>query len=290
MAFGKKWRVTIDTIATDAHDLTFEVVKTVKRAPNRCSLSIYNLTGEQREHLESLSVYKHKKKKGSGSKGKSRGPRGHIPVSIEAGYQDEGTSLLFRGDLRVAMSERQGPDIVTTIEGEDGGRSMLESRVSRSFPPGTPVAAVVRACVEALGLGAGNSASLAYTTRSGGTFPAGTTLQGQAHEELTGVLRSCGMSWSVQNGAVQILQAGQPLAISAVRLSADTGLVETPTVDPYGIVHAKALLVPGLFPGGRVQLEPNPETVSARGLFQITAVRYRGDTKGEWVAELECRP
>lgn len=288
MAFGKKWRVSIDTIATDAHDLSFEIVKTVKRAPNRCSLTIYNLSEEQREHLESLSVYKHKKTKGASAGG--RGPRGRIPVSIEAGYQDEGTSLLFRGDLRIAMSERQGPDIVTTIEGEDGGRSMLESRVSRSFPPGTPVSTVVRACVEALGLGAGNSASLAYATRSGGTFPGGTTLQGQAHEELTGVLRSCGLSWSVQNGAVQILQAGQPLAISAVRLTPDTGLVGTPTVDPYGVVHVQALLVPGLFPGGRVQVEPSSGSAKARGLFQVTAARYRGDTKGEWLAELECKP
>ena len=276
--FRKAWKVQIDTIQTDAHDLIFSIEKTLKRQPNTCTVSVYNLSDAQRKQIENLSIAK---KKG----------RGKIRVQIEAGHAGN-TSLLFRGDLRTARTERAGPDLVTTIEGDDGGRDILLARVSRSFPPGTSVLTVVRALAIALGIGEGNLATLAYSTRGGSTFARGTVLTGKADEELTRILHSCGLTWSVQNGALQVLRAGAALATAAVVLRARegqsyTGLVGTPSVDPDGTVNATALIQPGLDPGGRAQIDCPTLT----GLYQIRNVTYEGDTASDsWYANLELKP
>lgn len=279
--FGKKWRVRIDTIVTDAHDVAFQVTKTRKRQPNTCSLSIWNLSEPQRRHIEALSIPQ------KTAAGTQRTGRGKIRVEITAGYKDA-TSLIFRGDLRQAVTTREGPSLITTIEGDDGGRDVLLARVSRSFPAGTPVRTVVRACVDALGIGTGNLESLSYATRDGGTFPQGTVLSGRADAELTRILHSCGVTWSVQNGALQVLQAGRPLAASAVLLTPESGLIGTPAVNPEGFIEAQALLVPGVFPGSRVKIQCPTLT----GVYWVNAVTHVGDTQSAepFSHQMELRP
>lgn len=280
--FKKTWKVSVDTIQTDAHDVAFQIVKTRKRQPNTCSLTIWNLSEPQRRALEALSIPQ------KTAAGKQRTGRGKIRVQVEAGYDGE-TSLLFRGDLRTAVTTREGPDLVTTIEGDDGGRDVLLARVSRSYRPGTPVVTVIRDLVTALGIGEGNLNSLAYTTRGGSTFAGGTTLSGKADENLTRLLHSCGVTWSVQNGALQVLQAGKALATTAVLLTPSTGLIGTPCVSPEGLIMAEALLVPGIFPGGRVKIQCPTLT----GLYTVYNVSHVGDSaavgQGTWTHQIEMR-
>ena len=282
--FRKTWKVSIDTIQTDAHDVAFQIVKTKKRQPNTCTLSIWNLSEAQRKQIEALSIPQ------KTTAGTQRTGRGKIRVQVEAGLGGE-TSLLFRGDLRTAITVREGPDLITTIEGDDGGRDILLARVSRSYKPGTAVRTVVRDLVTALGIGTGNLDSLNYATRAGQTFPGGTVLTGKADEILTRLLHSCGCTWSVQNGALQVLQAGAGLALSAVLLSVDNRtLVGTPSVSPEGYVQVEALMVPGIFPGARVQVK----CPSLTGLYTVHNVTHSGDSMavgpGTWTHLLECRP
>lgn len=276
--FGKRWRVQVDTLVTDAHDVAFQVAKTVKRQPNTCSLKIWNLSEQFRQHIEALSV---KKKSG----------RGKIRVQIEAGLGKD-LSLIFRGDLRTAITAREEADLVTTIEGDDGGRDVLLARVGRSFPPGTPVLTVVRALTEALGVGEGNLASLQYSTRGGNTFSTGTVLTGKADEELTRVLHSCGLTWSIQNGVLQVLESGKALNNTAVVLRAQlgrelTGLIGTPCVNPDGTVSATCFIVPGVFPGSQVVIDC--PTLQSR--FSVKEMQADADTAGDpWYFQLLLKP
>lgn len=271
--FGRDWLITVDTLRTSGLDCSFSITKDTTRKPNKCSLEVFNLPREFRDHLDGLSV-------------RGKKAKGRIRVELEAGYQGS-RSLIFRGDLRTAESTQHGGTWSTKLEGEDGGRALLQSRVSRGYPPGTPVLTVVRDCAAALGVGLGNVEALATrTTRGGATFRQGTTLSGNAAEELTGVLRSCGLTWSVQDGVLSVLQAGQAVATTAVRLSAGTGLVDTPKPSPDGTISARALIVPGLYPGGRVFLD----TDRIRGTFGIKRIVYKGDTAGrDWYADLVLR-
>ena len=154
----RKWLVTVGGVDVSELDIEFTIHKSLRKEPNTCTLKIYNLNEDNRGALERLSIYDPKRtpgqKKTAAKKASVAGVRrpkeGLIPVTIEAGYE-EGTSLLFRGNLRRAVSTKEGASYVTVIEGEDGGASVLTARVSLSMPAGTKVLTAVRTCAEQWG-------------------------------------------------------------------------------------------------------------------------------------------
>lgn len=271
-------------------DIEFHIEKTLRPEPNKCKLTIYNLSQDNRQAIEALNLYDPKKLPGQKRpKHKKRAPRapkvGRIRVEIEAGYV-EGTALLFRGDLRRAISSRKGGDWVTEIEGEDGGTTVLASRIRESFPPGTNLLVVVRACAEALGIGLGNIIEVQslLTSRS---FTHGTTLYGPAAEELKGLLRRAGVAYSIQNGVLQFRNV-VPLVANAVTLNQNTGLVGDPEHNATGTVTAVSLLNPELSIGGYVLLESKG---GLGGVYQVVAVDYDGSTfENDWYAKLFLSP
>lgn len=279
--FRRAWTLRAGSIFIDGRqpgqirplDVSFQVEKSTKREPNKFSATIRNLSPEHRSELESSS---------------------RISISLDAGYQDL-ISTIFEGDLRDARSKKAAKirldqvDYLTELEGEDGGRSYREATVQRSFGPGTSVAAVLEAAVDALGIGAGNLRELGAAVAledGGGTYPEGTVLSGQAHREVDRIVRSVGLSWSVQNGAMALRRRGQPLETTAVLLTTRTGLIGSPTKDNEGVISAVSLLRPDLYPGRRVVLRSR--TVEAQ--TYVDRVRYVGDTAGaDWNAELELK-
>ena len=290
----RAWRVTVAGAELPPEvDLDFEVSKSRKeRRLNSCSLSIFNLSPDSRAFLEgiSLDVKANKKGTGKGSFKQVGLQTGKIRVEIEAGYEGVGTSLIFRGDLRRCWSERDSPDIVTKIWGEDGGRSALVSRAAGSFPPGTPVANVARYCAARAGVGEGNLVAaldgLLPGTVAAGVYEEGTVLSGGALDELRRILRPSGVSFSIQDGVLQCLGRDGYIPSSTVVLSAATGLIGSPVKDQNGYVTATALIQPGLFVGGRVRFDSR----DLQGDCRILGVEYAGSTYGQdWYAKLECR-
>lgn len=262
-------------------DCVFEVEKSTSREPNTAHLQIYNLSRSHRRALEQASS---------------------LALRIEAGYVDN-HGVIFDGDVRVAASRRRAQehrpaqsrlgrvgsvgdtvDVTTEIEAEDGGTAWRTATVQRSFSPGAPVAAVLRACVDAMGVGRGNLSELGVDVTLGdvGTYAEGTVLSGPAHRELDRIVRSVGLTWSVQAGNLQLKRAGQALATTAVRLAPETGLIGSPAPDADGYVECVSLLDPGLYPGRPVVLESR----EVSGSFSVKRVRYQGDTSGgDWYAQ-----
>lgn len=270
MLFKHEYRLKVDTLLITGLYVTFDVTKQLKRTPNTCELSVMNLSRAHREQIEALSS-----KKAHG--------KGRIQTSLEVGYPDQ-LELIFRGDLRHAASTKDGPTWTTKIEGDDGGRSVLSARVNQAFPPGATVGQVAIACAKAMGVGVGNLPDVLpqLRTKAGTTYPNGTAISGQAPEELQGILGSCGFTYSIQNGVIQVLKAGKALRGQAVLLTEDTGLVSTPTVSPKGIVSAIALIQPGLHPGGMVKIRSS----TATGQYKVIQTKYSAP---DWYAHLECK-
>jgi hypothetical protein len=138
-----------------------------------------------------------------------------------------------------------------------------------------------------MGVGGGNLRQLGSgieLVAGGGTYPEGTVLSGQAHRELDRVVRSVGLTWSIQDGNLMLKQSGQPLETTAYLLSTSSGLLETPSKDSDGLISAKALLIPDLYPGRKVVVESRD--LDAQTF--VKKVRYAGNTfSNEWYAELE---
>jgi hypothetical protein len=83
--------------------VTFEVSKSLGREPNRASVKVANLSKQTRESLEQAD---------------------EPELQIRAGYQEQGLQdTIFVGDTQDIYSTREGADIWTMIESEDGGRS-----------------------------------------------------------------------------------------------------------------------------------------------------------------------
>lgn len=301
----RQWRVLVGGRQNDPNktalldvsdlDIEFRIRKNLEREPNTCQLKIYNLPQAFRRELEQINIHEPKtaaKKAQDRQDGASSGKRtpkpGNIPTVIYAGYKD-GMTLLFRGDLRRAVTNKQDAGYITEIEGEDGGRSVLAARVTRSIPPGTTIEAAVRYCAAALGLGVGNILDVQADLQR--TFAAGSVLDGSAASELAGILRRVGIRYSIQNGVLQFLKGSKgaaSLRVQAPVISQETGLVGAPARDATGEIIATCLLGPDIYPGGYVQLESEN---FPKGLYSIGTIEHIGSTFGtEWYHRMWLTP
>lgn len=294
---NRSWLVRVNGRDISELDIEFDVKKSLRPEPNTCSLVVYGLAKSSRRAIEALNIYDPKKVKGASKTATigevktaaptavSRAPKaGKIRVEIEAGYV-EGRSLIFRGDLRRGITHRDGAEIRMEIEGEDGGRTLLQSRVNMTFPPGTRQLDVVTQCALALGVGLGNIREVSALLN--GEYTHGTALVGQASELLSGILRRARLSYSVQNGVLAFRQNGKGLATRGLLISQDTGMVGSPERDAGGGLMVTTLLIPDVAPGSYVQLVSE----DFKGAYYIKSVNSKGSTFGnEWHHVLELFP
>lgn len=266
--FGRRCRVQVEQLGLEGFDLRFEIVKSLApKTPNTAELQVYNLNTDHRQQLQELE---------------------RVYLSIEAGYES-GMSLLFRGDLRDVTSSRNGPDWITTIT-SDSGRRARKKRIVKSFAPGSSVASVLQSAAQAMGVRLGNTAARTVNAKIAGTqatkFFNGYALAGQIDEELDRLARSCGLEWSIQDDELQFLDYGEPLAQLAVRLTSQTGLLGSPEPGNKGIVEARCLIIPDLFPGRRVEMQSE----HVRGMYRVETTKHVGSTFGpEWYIDLQLK-
>lgn len=275
----RSWEVTIGTTRIRNRDpegnelaVKFEINKSTEREPNTANVRIANLHADKRRRLEEQSS-----------------PQ----LQVVAGYENN-SDTIFTGDTRDIWTQKDGVDIWTTIEAEDGGQSYRTADIEESFDENTPVVTVLRACANAMGIGLGNAVSVmadATLDNAGSQFAGGTVLSGPAWRQLNRICQSCSLRWSVQNGVLQLRRAGQPSETRAIRLTPASGLIGSPTRgskdDRTGRVahQVKALLIPGLYPGRVVMVNSSV----LEGAFMVRRVRYAGDSGGvDWYADLEC--
>jgi hypothetical protein len=274
-------------------DFEFEVVKDLTGEPNKCKLTIFNLSEEDRNKLDALSIFDPKRPKGvkqarGNVQKQNRAPKtGRIRVEIEAGYAETHRALIFRGDVRRAISEQQDDKSwETSIEGEDGGMTVLASRVTESFPKGTSFRSIVERCAEALGLGLGNIIEVDHLL--GRETSKGWALDGPAARELAGVARAAKVGYSIQDGSLfwRALDGSTARTATAVDLNWSTGLVGSPKRLSTGLIEAVSLLNPDLALGGYVNLASQ----AISGSFVLHKITFEGSNFGnEWYATLELR-
>lgn len=260
--FGRRWRVQVGELDVSSLDVAFTVKRSLRPRPGACELKVYNLDASHRAELTA-----------------ARRP----VVQLSAGYDPP--PLLFRGDARKVEIERDGADWVAKVTAGDGEHAIRTARAAVSFAGGTSLADVIRALARSMGVGEGNVSAAAASAAQ--QLPEGGVVRGPAAAELTRLCASAGLSWSVQDGVLQVLPVGRALSRVAVELAPDTGLVGSPERGKGSAVKARALLIPDLVPGRLVSLRSG--VVS--GAYRIEDVEYTGDTKGDdWYADLTLRP
>lgn len=266
--FNRTYEITIQNVRLHDLRVRFSCEKSVHYSPNRAEIEIYNLSAHTRRELEQAT--------------------NRITVQIHAGYGGE-NALIFRGNLRDIRSTRDGADIITKISAGDGLRAIREARIARSFGPGTQLLEIFRSLSDSLGVGVGNAEEAVQEAalRNGATaYEDGTTLYGQASQELEGICRSTGLTWSIQDEQLQLLERGKPLRREALRLTSGTGLVGSPSFSSKGRLTAQTLMIPDLFPGRKIVMDSE----FVKGLYRVDKCAYTGDTGGDdWGIRIEGR-
>lgn len=291
--FPRAWKVQVDTLDVSALDIEFKILASIKPEPNKCVLTLWDVNSAHRAQL-----LKRNQPQGANSK-----TIVGVPVQVEAGYLSN-TSVLFSGDLREVASKRGGTDWKTTLSGDDGGRAYREARISASFRAGASIGSIINQCCTAMGVGTGNAANFqapAQIAGFGSTLPGPMVFDGSAADALKRVLSSVGLTWSIQRGALQIAQKGQPLDLSAILLSPTTGLLDSPEAsidssvslgnpqqfaagaalkpktvkpkDPH-LIKLKTMLIPGLVPGRKITLQ----SAEFNGGYYLTECEYTGQS------------
>lgn len=248
----------------------FTVTKTLAKTPNSLDLKVWNLSPRTRGALQ---------------------PKG-TKVILVAGYGEE-VAQVFAGDSRMVDHDTQKADTVTRIQCGDGEKAYSEVRASESFAPGTPVADVLAHLIRKLGVNEGNALT---RIRQGGfrggfqQFAHGYVVTGRASDELDRLLKSCGLTWSIQDGALQVLAEAEAGMEEIIRLSSSSGLIGSPV---HGsppkegkppTLKVRSLLRGAFRPGRRVQIDSR----HVSGVFKISSVQHTGDTAGgEWYSDLE---
>jgi hypothetical protein len=266
--FGRRWRITIGEIQSETVDLRFKVTRTLTARPGAAEIDVFNLSPDHRRELAA-----------------ARRPL----VRIEVGYRSVGPWIAFQGDGRRTLNTRDSADWITKVTAGDGEHALRSARLSRSFAPDVQLADVVRYVAGAMAVDTGNVLEQLQSRgldRLGDAFPGGVVLHGLAEMHLRQILDSAGLSWSVQDGVLQVVPRGRALRREAVLLSSSTGMIGSPEVDKSNVVKVNALLTPDLVPGQLVQIESR--VVS--GTFRIERTEATGDTRGDdWQVAMEVR-
>ena len=264
--------------------VAFSVERTTAKEPNTASVTVTNFAEENRFKLQ------------IGAQLIPHDPKGDVlragyvwPLVIEAGYKDH-LQQIFAGDITFLNSGHSGTEWETRIEAADGGYQYATKRINKSFGKGTPVAAVMLALAQALGVGLGNSAakfanSAAFRKRFT-VFKRGTTVSGLVSEQLSKYVMDLGYHWSIQDGQLQVLGLDETLLDTAVLLNKDSGMVGTPEYGEKGSITATSLLNGDLKPGRRVVIDSK----NVIGSFRVEKVTHSGDTWGnDWVSHIEAK-
>lgn len=262
--FIRTWKLRIGTVDVTELSMRFSVSKNLKPEPNKATISVRNLSEATRKLIESTR---------------------NLTVALYAGY---GTSppAIYVGDVRSASSMVEGPTVVTTVASADKQTTVSNARVNLTLPATATKGDMIKAVGTKLGVGEGNLSTLASTLATKGIGGVATAIYGAANDMMNNVTRASGVEWSVQDGALQLLQQGKALAQSAVRLAPDTGLIGSPSVDAKGVVSVRCLIQADLNPGRLVDVQG----AFVKGTYRIEEVTYLGDTHGQdWYADIKGR-
>jgi hypothetical protein len=259
--------------------VAFKIKHADSETPNAGDFRIYNLSERTMTRIKEFSS-----------------------IVLQAGYVGSGAGLIFGGNIRQARRGREGTETYLDILASDGDKAYNYAVVNSTLAAGASQADQVDRAAGAL---AGHGVTRGHVPDLGGVrLPRGKAMYGMARKYLRDAASTTGTSWSIQNGQLQMVPVQGYLPGTAVRLTAQTGLVGQPEQTNEGI-KIRALINPRFRVGGRIQLDNasikkyrtdlkfSAANLTTRldedGLYRILAIDWSGDTHGQdWYADLIC--
>jgi len=259
LAIGKKIDIKNLRIA-------FNVTKTAKSSENTAKISIYNLSRDSRDLVQSRTA------EGSPL----------TKVVLRAGFQTSGEKILFRGTGNV-VSTHKPPEWITEITAEDSVKELKAVTFEKKYPAGTLVSDIVKELLKAAGL------SVTVDVPLIATLPLARTFTGDPIKNIQDLSSTYSFVFNMQDeGGVIAPKDRKPKREYIVLLSRSTGMVGRPRIRGSLLV-VQALIDPDLRPNNYVDLATLEPGLS--GIYLIQTAKYQGDSwSGDFLVTLELTP
>jgi len=243
--------------------IVFEVEQDASGNANKAKIKVFNLSQESLTFLEQKNLV----------------------CFLRVGYEGSGLSVLFFGDIDEKNGihvERNGPDVITTIEAGDAEKTLREANIQIGLAQGATNLQVINAAAAKL------KVSTAFKTKIKSIkFQNGFSYSGSVKNLLNDLGTQAGFEWSIQNGELLILGPTETDKQEAVLVSARSGLIGFPTKTQDKVIFT-SLLNPKIRPGRAVRLESKIFLQDAGANVKVSKTTFKGDSsEGPWEVKVE---
>lgn len=269
-------------VGLDLSELRFKFVTRQQdiQSPNTCDIRVYNVSDEVAQLVKEEF---------------SR-------VVLQAGYQDGNFGTIFDGNIKQFRRGRENEtDTYLDILAADGDQAYNFAVVNKTLAAGSSSSDHADAAIDSMKQ---YNVDRGYVSGVQGvpSLPRAKVLYGLARDVLRDAAASMGVTWSIQNGQVQLIPLAGYLPDEAVVLTAKTGMIGLPEQTLDGI-HVKCLLNPRIRIGSRIQLDNrsiqwyriNMQYTAINfvpkfdddGFYRVLVSEHAGDTRGmQWYTNI----
>lgn len=250
----------------------FQIEKSGDTSSNTGTIKVWNLSRTHRSEFE----------------------KEKCQVELRAGYGEQ-LPLVFCGYVTTVDYEKDNADRVTVINASDGLVEIKETFISVTYAANTMAKTIVDAIGDKMGCAIVYSVE-AKASLKDKSMRNGFSAVGHAKDVLAKMCDSCGLSWSMQNGVIQIVVAGQSVSKRAYELSYKTGLIGEPKICEITSKNDSSKKYKGYeveyLLNGAIGINDLVHMTSKRksGFFKVHKLTISGDNfQTEWRCKAELR-
>ncbi len=201
-------------------------------------------------------------------------------VSLRAGYGSV-MPLIFTGVVTFAKTARDGSDVMTELEIVDNRVELRDTYVSLSYQGAVNCKKLIQDVAAQMGVVVSFSYNASFKN-----IPNGYSYVGSVSGALKKACDTSGLTWSVNNGVLQIKKPNDTMSREVYEISAETGLIGSPERVEISGKSADAAQY-----GWDIQYLMNAainvddyiylNSLNVKGYFRVYSVTIEGDNLGE---------
>lgn len=275
-----------DGLNIDKLRVVFKIVQSDVQTPNHAIIRVYNPSDETAQAVS----------------------KEFTAVRLQAGYEEGAYGVIFSGTIKQVRRGRENPtDTYLDILAADGDKAYNQGFISKSLAAGATAEDERNAVVDAMGIPKGYVADLPP-----GAAQRGQVKYGMTRDYMRDLSSTHNMTWSIQNGQVQMIPNTGYRPGTAVVLNANTGMIGLP-VQTEGGIQVRCLLNPNIkigsllqinnasiqrdlfggkllnAPGRLEELQGFKPKVTDDGFYRVYVNEFEGDTHGQpWYNDITC--
>lgn len=272
--FYRQYRLTIGRTKTKGFELgdtsnsagiaphiSFSLEKSDTSTANTGKITVYNLNPEQLNILSQTDCH----------------------IALRAGY-GANMPLIATGTITYASTSLESADHATEIEFTENLTALRDTYVAIGLSGSISAKRVIEYFATEMGVAVTYSRSASFVQ-----FRNGYSFVGSAQTGLSKVCKLCGLTWTLQNGVLQIRAGNDAISYKAYLLSAETGLVEIPkriTFTQTGSSEKQKGWEISYLLNGAIRINDcvNIQSKAINGVFRVMKLSISGDSfSGDWL-------